>query len=319
MAAALAVVAGQPRLWLMGMLAFALRGGIVLLTLPIVVLPTEVEVRFMLGANLSTSGLTPQFFVLAGVAGVVAALVALLALLVVALVEVASFEQLVNAPQSLEQRAWREPAELIGAARWQLVRRAYAVQVAALLALMAAAVPLVAGINQAILDELLRPTSDASIYQRVLFDVRNPLFLFAAAFLLIEIFSAAAERELFVRAAGLRGGTPVRPRLPDSSADAIHALSRPLRSPLRTLVAAGAGWLMWVAAVPVVVAALDFSWQQVEATFLALPGAGVPQPVHLVALLLVALLLAAVFVMGLLMFGVISAVRAALWTVAGLR
>jgi hypothetical protein len=317
--AALAVVAGEPRLWLLGMLGFLLRGGVLILALPIIVLPTQVEVRLMLGANLGTSGLTPGFFVLAGAAGIIAALMALLALLTVAVVDVVSFEQMVTSPHSLEQRAWREPIELAGATRWRLIRRAYTVQLLALLALVVAALPLAVAINQAILDEVLRPTSNTSIYQRVLFDVRQPLFLFGAAILLIEMFSAAAERELFVRAVGLRGARPTRGRLPALLAGLGRSLGRPLRSPARTVLVAGAGWLMWAAAVAIVVGALVFSWPQVEAAFLALPAAGVPQLVHALALFLVALLLAAVFVLGLLLLGVISAVRAALWTVAGLR
>ena len=313
--AALAVVGGHPRLWLLGMLGFALRGGILLLTLPIFILPTQVEFRFLLGANLGTSGLTPGFFVLAGLAGLIFGLLALLALLAVAMVEASSFEQLADGPGWLEQ-VHRQAAN-DGSRTWRrLVRRAYAVQLGALLALMVAAVPLVAAINQAILDEVLRPTSDASIYGRVLFDVRNPLFLFVAAFLLIELFSAAAQRELFRDVAAPRA----RPsgRMPALLAVSVRALSRPLRSPLRTLAAAAAGWLMWVVVVPLVVGALDLTWGQVEAAFLALPAGGTPPAFHLLALFVVASLLAGAFLAGLLVFGIVSAVRAALWTVAGL-
>jgi len=317
--AALAVVVSQPRLWLLGMLGFLLRGGVLVLVLPIAVLPTEVEVRLILGANLGTSGLTPGFFVLAGIAGACAALLALLALLMVAIADVASFEQLVTAPQTLEQRGWREPIGFTGAPRRGLVWRAYGVQLVTLLALVAAAVPVALAINQATIDELLRPSSNALIYQRVLFDARQPLLLFVVAFVLIETFSAAAEQELFVRAAGLRGALPAAGGRRAFLAGIARALGRPLRSPAPTLAAAGAGWLLWLAVATIVVGSLAFTWPQVEATFLALPVAGVPDVVHLLALFVVALVLAAVFVLGLLLFGVVSAVRAALWTVAGLR
>jgi hypothetical protein len=317
--AALAVVAGRPGLWLLGMLGFALRGGVLVLALPIVVLPTQVEVRFLLGANLGTSGLTPGFFVLAGVAGAIAALVALLALLVLAVVDVAAFEQLLTSPQLVEQRAWLEPPALGGPVRRGLVRRAYAVQLTVLVALLAAAIPLTMAINAAIIDELLRPTSDASIYGRVLSDVRDPLFLFVAVFLLIELFGAAVERELFMRTAGLRFRTSGQPR-PGATFPAIpRTVGRLLRAPVRPVLAAGAGWLMWAVAIPVVIGALVLTWQQVETSFLALPVPGVPELLHDLALFLVAALLSAVFVSGLLVFGVISAVRAALWTLAGLR
>lgn len=317
--AALAVVVSQPRLWLLGMLGFLLRGGLLVLVLPIVVLPTEVEVRLMLGANLGTSGLTPGFFVLAGIAGAIAALLALLALLLVAVADVASFEHLVTAPQTLEQRGWREPVGFAGTPRRRLVWRAYGVQLTALVVLVATAVPVALAINQATIDELLRPSSNALIYQRVLFDAQQPVLLFVVAFVLIEIFSAAAEQELLVRATGLHGAVPAPDGRRARLTGLARALGRPLRSPARTLVAAGVGWLLWLAAATIVVGVLAFTWPQVEATFLALPVAGVPEAVHLLALFVVAVVLAAVFVMGLFLFGVVSAVRAALWTVAGLR
>lgn len=317
--AALTVVVSQPRLWLLGMLGFLLRGGLLVLVLPIIVLPTEVEVRLMLGANLGTSGLTPGFFVLAGVAGAIAALLALLALLMVAIADVASFEQLVTAPQTLEQRGWREPIGFAGASRRGLIWRAYAVQLAALLVLAAVAVPVALALNQATIDELLRPSSNTLIYQRVLSDAQQPVLLFVVALVLIEVFSAAAEQELLVRATGLRGAWPASGGRRTRLTGFAHALGRPIRSPGSTLFAALVGWLVWLAAATIVVGALAFTWPQVEATFLALPVPGVPEAVHLLALFVVALVLAAVFVLGLLLFGVVSAVRAALWTVAGLR
>ncbi len=319
-ATALSVVAGQPRLWLMGMIGFALRGGILLLVLPIVVLPTQVEVRFMLGDNLGSSGLTPGFFVLLAAGGAVAAVLAVLVLLTLAVVEVAAFDTVVRASQTAELRDWREPLTLTPTLRRRLVARAFALQLISLLAVALAAVPLVVAVLQATLDEILSPASDASIYLRVLSDVRSALFVFIAAFVVIDLFSASAERELLMRASGLRGTLAAR-RLPAAIIDsARHTLARPFRSPVRTIIAAAVGWVLWLGVAVAVSWTLTFTWQQVEATFLALPGgAAAAEPAHTLALLVVAALLAAVFSVCLFLFGVVSAVRAALWSVAGLR
>ena len=117
--AALAVVRDRPSMILRGIIGFALRGGIVLLTLPILVLPTQVEVRFALGDNLNSSGLTGGFWSLVAVFAAVAVIVALGAIYVLARLEVDSFVTVVEHPASLSQRGGVRAARR----RWQAAAR----------------------------------------------------------------------------------------------------------------------------------------------------------------------------------------------------
>ena len=56
-----ATMRAQPVLLLTGVIGFALRGGIVFLTVPMLVLPTSVEVRFCSAATLAQLGSDPAF------------------------------------------------------------------------------------------------------------------------------------------------------------------------------------------------------------------------------------------------------------------
>jgi hypothetical protein len=87
-AAAAAVVAARPRLWLYALIAFLARGGLIVLALPIVVLPTFIGIANALGpASVSAGGPSPRL-----VAVIVAAVAALTALVLVGTVVAAAAE-----------------------------------------------------------------------------------------------------------------------------------------------------------------------------------------------------------------------------------
>ncbi len=74
-AAALSLAAGRPALWLYALIAFLARGGLLVLALPIVVLPTFLGIANVVGpASVSAAGPSPRLVALvaAGVAGVTA-------------------------------------------------------------------------------------------------------------------------------------------------------------------------------------------------------------------------------------------------------
>ena len=98
----------QSQLWLLGTLSFILRGGLVVMLLPIVVLPTQVEVRLMLGGNLGSSGCVAYLFEKRGVASFDPGAIDVDALMEAALdagandvVESGSSIEVVTTPQSL--------------------------------------------------------------------------------------------------------------------------------------------------------------------------------------------------------------------------
>jgi hypothetical protein len=311
------VVATQPYLWVLGMVGFGLRGGILLLTLPIIVLPTQVEVRFMLGSNLGSTGLTPGFWMLVVAVGAIAAVLALGALYVVAAVEVSAFERATTASGTRDHLGWLALPPFTREVRRTLVRRVFVIEVATLAILAACAVPVVAAIGQATLDEILRPASTDSIYLRVLADVRDPLVIYLAALVVVELLSAAAVRELLVRGTGLRAPEPGTDARRANVGAFVAAAIRPLRSPLRTLLAAAVCWMVSLAAVGAAVWAVGITWQTVTAVFLSTVSLG--DVSRDAVLLLVAVLLAGVFGLGLLVCGIASALRSAVWTTAGLR
>jgi hypothetical protein len=297
-ASAVSVVVGQPYLWLLGVLGVALRGGIVLLALPIVVLPTQVEVRLALGSNLGSTGLTPGFWTLVGVGTVASAALALVVLYALARIELAAFNRLT---------AGEPTTQLRGHA---LMGRLFVIQALTLLALGVAAMPLAAAVGEVTLDEILRPSAGGSIYQRVFGQVGQPLVLFVGALMVVDTLAALATRRLLMPGRRAEDGAARRASI---RAALVYALAQPLLSPLRTIGTAALGWLSTFAAVAVAWVGLSLAWRATRAAFLSVTSVFDIQ--QIVFPVLVALLLAAAFAAGWLFAGIASAFRAALWSI----
>ncbi len=311
---ALSVVAGQPQLWLLGMVGFLLRGGVLLLALPIVILPTQVEARLLIGDYLGSTGFTGGFWGLLAAAALFAAVLSVVVLLVLARTELAAFERLMDDPEAVDHAAI-EPARLSRNARNRLFLRLFGIQVLTFAALMACAAPLASAVGQKAFDEIVRPSSSSSIYARVLGGVGEPLFLFLVALVVIEMLSALATRELLVRATAWRG-TPGSRRLWLLPA-VVSALARPVRSPLRTLGTAAICWIVTAAVLLPALWAISISWEAVRGAFLT--SVGFSDSTEVLGLVLVAVGLSAAFVLAIALAGFASALRAALWSVERLR
>ena len=311
---ALAVIAGQPVLWLLGAAGFTLRGGIVLLTLPILVLPTQVEVRLALGGNLGSTGLTAGFWGLVALGSLVTAFIAVLVLLVLARLEMASFQRLAVDPESGDMRAWQAPRTLVGGRQRLLFSRVFTIQALALLGLVLFALPLASSVGPATLEELLRPTSSGTIYVRVLDHLVPQLILFGVGVVIVEMVSAVATRTLLLQSAGL--GSTGRPSRRPLLGAVLTGVSAPLRSPIRTVRTSALGWLATLVALLPVLWAIGVAWQATRATFLATTS--VSDMARDPGTFIVAFALAAVFAAGLLVTGFASAFRAGLWTIDAL-
>ena len=81
------MVAADPALWLLGIVGFGARGGLVLLTLPVLTIPSPVLLSILFRNELNTSGTSPSYDVLALMAAALTGVVALLAILVSAWAE----------------------------------------------------------------------------------------------------------------------------------------------------------------------------------------------------------------------------------------
>lgn len=291
---AVAIVAGQPRLWLLGAAGFMLRGGIVVLMAPIMVLPTQVEVRLMLGDYLGTTGFTPAFYGLLLGAAVLAGALLVAIVVILARLELAMFH-LIGDPLTAHDA--RQP-------RTALVTRMVTVQVWTVIALLLAALPLAFATGEAAYSEVLRPSSSAPILERIFSAVTLPLAVFLVAFGAVEALSAAVSRRLLVAHARKVGPTG----LLRAAAEVSRGISR---SPRRWLVASAAGWLIAIAAVVPVVTVVAVTWQPVRRAFLSSVGmADALEPRTLLA----AVVLAGSLAIGLVVIGFASAVRSAVWT-----
>jgi hypothetical protein len=284
----------QPRLWLIGTLSFMLRGGLVVLLLPIVVLPTQVEVRLMLGGNLGSSGFSPGLWAAVGVATIFSTGLVLVVLYALARLEAAAFALLASDPE-LEIPVRVDPATR--------VRDLFVVQSLTLIALLLAAVPLAAALGQVTYEEILRPSSSGSIFDRVLAQVMLPLSLLAAALPIVDSVSAAATRRLLV---GRSVGSAV--------AGSVGAF---VRRPFRFVATAAVAWLALATVVVATETALGIAWQATRAAFLRTTS--IADMLTSIAPLLVAVLLSGVFLSGLAVCGYVAAFRNALWTITSLR
>jgi hypothetical protein len=317
-AGALATVVGQPSLWLLGALGFMLRGGVLLLTAAIVAVPTPVELRILLGENLGSSGLTPGFIGLLVLSAGLLVLLVLGILALLAYTELASFERLA-ADSEVGDRDGARARAPVGGQRRRLLAALFAVQLLALAALAVAALPLIGAIIDRTYEEIVRPGLGGTIYIRVLAGIREPLFVFIAVLVAIEMFSALATRRLLVRGFGLSG----RPA-PETTAQFLRAVPlavlgaflRPLFRPLPTLATLVLVWAASLAALVPLSWGLAVAWQSIRTTYLGSYAAGGGE---LLGLGLVTLALAAVWVVGLLLLGFVAALRAALWSVDALR
>lgn len=277
-----------------------------MLCLPIVVLPTQVEVRLALGTNLGSSGLTSGFWALVGALTLASAAIALGILYGLARIEAACFDRLMGDGEfvaDLDLAADSDAAAAARHGRRGLIGRLFVVQALTLIMVLLAAVPLAASVGQATLDEILRPTSSASIYARVLGHLGLALAVFIVALPVIDMLSAHVTRRLLL---GRSLGSAI--------GGSLVAL---VRAPFRTF---GSALLAFVALLSVLAGvswALSIAWQAARASFLSTTSVadlfGDPAP------FIVALLLATVFVAGLALAGFVAAFRATLWTVVSVR
>ena len=296
------------------MLGVALRGGVVLLTLPILVVPTQVEARMALGANLGSAGLTSDFWSLISAATALAVFLLLGVVYGLARVEQSAYTRLMADAASAEQRGWRDVVA-DGRTRGRAGLPLVGVQGAGAVALLVSAMPLASALGDAAMVELLAPTSTAALYERVAARVTREAFLVVAAVVLVEFATAAASRAVLAHGHGL--GQPARSRLGWFGV-AVGGVARAVVAhPVRSLANVVIGWALFICALAAGTALIGVAWDTTRAVFLSTSGS--TEPVRLVALAGVAALLAGCFMAALLALGVVSALRAALSSLASLR
>ncbi len=311
MAASVAVT--RPSLWLLGGLGFAARGGLLLLALPVMTIPSPVVISILLRDQLGTTGLAQgsDAVLLVAVGFVSAILVACLFL--AAYADVAAFELVATDAAKHGLGQGPGPRRVAAGARLDLAITLATIQGAALIPAGVMAVFVAERINRAVVAELTVPSSFASpLAVRVATAAVEPLLALALALIVADVLYALASRAILMRESDPSPGTQ-----PSATRAAVRGIAGLLRRPIDTLVVATLCWMVTLAVVLPLLWATSVAWQGVRQLFLA-PGAG-SDPELLLASIIATLLFAAVWVAGSLLAGFTSALRSAIWSVDALR
>lgn len=264
----------DPAAWPLGMLGFLVRGGIVVLALPILTLPSPVGIATLLGpAIISTGRLTGPLRDLVTVTTVVLVLVVAAALIIAAAVERAVHD-------------W----SAMPTRRSAIIRRLVAIQLIALVPLAAALAGTGGEIIEITRSELLLP-GDLTVALAARVASRSVVPL---ATLVVGVVLCEAIDGLLARVA-LEPGRRRRTRLAAIGSVAATATT---------------GWLVTLAVLVPGLAFLSWAWSAARQAWAA-NGSDLAQPMLAV---LGVLLLVACWVVVLLACGIASLVRAQLWT-----
>jgi hypothetical protein len=316
---AAAVVFGDPRLWLVGAAAFLLRGGWLLLALPIWVLPSPVAVSSLLGpdavgpAGPSLRAVTVALAVALGLLVTAAA-----AIVGGAFADLVSLEHFIDDPETAAIRSDRSGRRLTTRHRVHLVLEVAGIQTAMLLPAAVVFVVLVVSLVDAVTLEFLVPGSLAvPLAIRLVSAVAGPLALLAALVVAGDLIATVVSRRLMARRLGVlqaekRADPGRRPAGPVAS-----GLGQLARHPGSTLATAVLAWLITLALLAPALGAVVVAWGGTRSMFLAQPAR--IDPGFIAAWGVVTVLFVGLWCAALLLAGVASAVRAALWSAQILR
>lgn len=290
--AALSVTIARPSTWPLALGAFLLRGGSVLVMLPIVVLPTPVGIGNLLApAVMSISlGSLPAGLVITSVGlGVGFAIWVVAGGWLAAALEAEGIRLVADA----------QGGRTVVSPRPRVAARILAARLACLLPLaMVLAVGTVRIVFVTYAELVLPSDTTSPIAIRVLRDAPDVPLVVALAWMAGEIVAAVAARRIVLAGEGVRAALRT-------------GVARSVRHPMPALARF---WLPLVALVAWLIAAgfvVTTAWRAVGDRL-----AAAQDPIGLfVAMLLVAILVGS-WLVGLLLIGVVTAWRAAVWTVA---
>ena len=138
---AFAIVLARPELWLIGALSIAARGGLLLLALPLLSLPSPVAFSVILGPDKVQANSQALQGMIAGAVAVVAVL-AFAGLVVGAVADLMAYDRFVGDPESIDARGGREPRPLGRRRRFSTVVSLVGIQLTVLVPAIVAAVVL---------------------------------------------------------------------------------------------------------------------------------------------------------------------------------
>jgi len=312
--AAVAVVAGDPGSWALGLLGFLARGGWLVLALPILSIPSPVLLSLLFRGEVGAIGRGELRLFAIGV-GATLSLVAIGGVLVSAYADTALAERFVRDQETEELRRGRAPRPVTGPERRSLVWWVASIQAVALLPLILAITFVIDRAVRTATSELIDPSSGSlPLVGRVVPGIAGPIALLVLVMVVAEVLSSLASRRLLANAWDLLPGGQVEAR---DSRVALGALARVVRSPLRVMATAIAGWLAIGLTLVVAVVASVLAWA--GARDVLVMGRVGADPVALGVSALLVVVFTGVWVGGLGLVGFASAVRSGLWTADALR
>jgi len=312
--AAAQAVGGSLRLWLLGIVAFAVRGGLLLLTLPILTIPSPVLLSILLRDEIGTAGPSPGFQAITLVLALGTALGVLVAILVSAWCDLQAFEVLVRDDATLDLRLGRAPHPF-EADRTSMLLWVAAIQAAAFIPVLVLVMVVVGNLQGVVTSEVQRPTDLATpLLVRVAADLGEYLVGAVVLIAIVEVLVSLASRRLLAARAGLL------PRGPGERSEIRLALAgalRLVRHPVRVLGVALVSWSVALVAIVMGVAGVTLAWTATRPALQALAASG--DTVRLASAPVALVLLCAVWLAVLCLCGLGSAFRTALWTTDALR
>lgn len=310
---ALSVVVARPPLWLLGALGFGARGGLLVLALPVMTIPSPVVISILLRDHLSGAGLTAGSDAILLVAVGIVSAILVACLFLAAYADVAAFERVATDAATSRFRERSAPRMLAAGERLDLAITLATIQGATLIPAGVIAVFVAQRINDAVVSELTFPSSFVDpLAVRVATAALEPLLALAFALMVADLLYALASRAVLCRES-CHSRQPPR----STTRAAVHGVAGLVRRPIGTLGIAVLCWSATLFAVLPVLWLTSVAWEGVRRLFLAPRGSSDPEA--LLATMIAVLIFAAVWVAGSISAGFASAVRSAMWSVDAMR
>lgn len=310
----------DPALWLLGALSFSVRGGVLLILLPIVWVPSPVLLSVFLGRYITTSGLSPDVVPVAITVVFVVFFAVAAALLLAAFAQLASFERIAARPETDALRLGQPARTLCGRERAAIVVRVAALGAFGLVPSLLLLPVIGQRIGAAGLAELQFPSStDTPFAILVLGRVQTELLLLVAVAVLMDLLMSLAGHQLIAARLGISPSPRGNLRHPDLRAMG-SGISRPVRQPFRTVLLFVLSWLMTVGALAVAVGGTVLGWDTLRAMlFRHAPSSPSDGEIVFIGQLVAFAIFGIIWVASITLQGVASSLRGALWTTNALH
>lgn len=320
LAAAVTSVVADPGLWLLGAVSFFVRGGALVILLPILWVPSPVLMSVFLAPFITTSGISPDVVPVAVSAAIAVIVAAVAAVVLAGYVQLAAFERIAGRNETDALRFGHQPRTLHNGERLGIVVRLAVIQLLGLVPALLLLPTIGQHIGDAGLAELQLPTStDTPLVIAILQRVQSDLLLLGFVIVVMDLLVALGGHQLIAARLGL--ADPRGSGKPTGDLRAIGSgLGRLIRQPVRTALLFVLAWLVTVGAVAVAIGATVIAWGALrELLFQPTSAAPASAEIAFIAELFALAAFGAIWIASITLAGFASSLRGALWTTNALR